>query len=54
MVEEPLEDTVLDNYPWTGELLWKSKGPAEKFQHNIRAKIIEIECTSKGKKNSLT
>lgn len=37
-VQESLENTVLDNYPQTRELLCKSRNPMEKFQHTIREK----------------
>lgn len=39
MVQESLENPELDNYLQAREPLWKSKSPAEKFQHTIRPKI---------------
>lgn len=38
MVQESLENHGLDNYSQAREALWKSRNPAEKFQHTVRAK----------------
>ena len=38
MVCEALENTVLDNHPWTRDLLWKSRFPTDKCQHTTEAK----------------
>ena len=54
LVQEPLENTVLDNHPQTREPLWKSRFPAEKFQHTTEAKKDKVGCTGEGKRNSLT
>lgn len=39
MVQESLENRELDNYSQAREPLWKSRSPAEKFRHTVRAKI---------------
>lgn len=49
----PLENTVLESHPWTRELLWTSKFPAEKSQHTTGAKPFEFGCIGEGKRNSL-
>lgn len=54
VVWESLENSVLDNHPWIREPLWKSRSPAEKFQHTTGAKEIEIGHNGEGKRNSLT
>ena len=55
IVKEPLENTVLDNYPQTRESLWKSIFPAEKFQYHWKKnKNYECRHFQEGKKNNLT
>lgn len=46
--------TLLNNYPWIREPLWKSSLPGEHFQHTIEAKWYEFGCTGESKRNSLS
>lgn len=50
----PPKNTDLGNHAWMKDPLWKSKSPAEKFQHTTGAKISEIGYNEKGERDSFT
>lgn len=49
-----LENTDLDNHQQIRKSLWKSRNPAEKFQHTVGTRKSEAEQVEEGQRKSLS